>query len=135
MRRARPRAPIVELVRNGVIRARRLGAVLGGAAVLAAAAGCGGGGGSSGGGSTTTNAAGDPGRALFVSVGCASCHTLKDAGATGHVGPDLDTIKPDQAAVVKQVTNGGGAMPAFKDQLSSAQIRQVAAYVAKVAGR
>jgi mono/diheme cytochrome c family protein len=134
VRRACPRARIVKLVRNGVIRARRLGAVLGGAAVLAAA-GCGGGGSGSSGGSTSTKAPSDPGRALFTSVGCASCHTLKDAGATGHVGPDLDTLKPAEAAVVKQVTNGGGAMPAFKDQLSSAQIRQVAAYVAKVAGR
>jgi mono/diheme cytochrome c family protein len=121
------------LVRDGVIRARRLGAVLGGAAVLAAA-GCGGSG-SSGAGSASTKAPSDPGRALFTSVGCASCHTLKDAGASGQVGPDLDTLKPGEAAVVKQVTNGGGAMLAFKDQLSSAQIRQVAAYVAKVAGR
>jgi len=101
-------------------------------ALALAAAGCGGG--TSG---TTTSAArpaADPGHALFTSVGCASCHTLAAAGASGHVGPDLDTLKPTAAAVARQVTDGGGAMPAFKDQLSAAQIRQVAAYVAKAAG-
>ncbi len=108
-------------------------------ALAVAAAGCGGGGGSSGsGGSGTTRnsarPAPDPGRALFTSVGCSSCHTLAAAGAHGQVGPNLDTLKPTAAQVAKQVTNGGGGMPAFKDQLSSTQIQQVAAYVAKVAG-
>jgi mono/diheme cytochrome c family protein len=115
----------------------------GAAAILAlacATAGCGGsssGSGSSGSGTPAgggTKAAADPGKALFVSVGCSSCHTLKAAGASGHVGPDLDTLKPSAAQVAKQVTDGGGAMPAFKDQLSSAQIQRVAAYVAKAAG-
>src|SRR6187549_1024268 len=35
---------------------------------------------------------GDPtaGKAVYTSAGCASCHTLADAGATGNVGPNLD---------------------------------------------
>jgi mono/diheme cytochrome c family protein len=33
------------------------------------------------------------------------------------------------------VTNGGGAMPAFKGQLSPAQIDAVAKYVSSVAGK
>jgi mono/diheme cytochrome c family protein len=33
-----------------------------------------------------------------------------------------------------QVTNGGGAMPAFKDKLSAEEIESVAAYVSSVAG-
>ena len=33
------------------------------------------------------------------------------------------------SVVVKQVTNGGAAMPAFKGQLTAAQINDVAAYV------
>ena len=59
---------------------------------------------------------GDPaaGKAVFTSAGCASCHTLKDAGSTGNVGPNLDQLKPAVAAVKHQVENGGGAMPAFK---------------------
>jgi mono/diheme cytochrome c family protein len=33
------------------------------------------------------------------------------------------------------VVAGGGAMPAFKDKLSKAQIEAVAAYVSSVAGK
>jgi cbb3-type cytochrome c oxidase subunit III len=66
---------------------------------------------------------------------CSSCHTLKDAGATGTVGPNLDQLKPSDPTVKRQVENGGGAMPAFKDQLSPAQIAAVAAYVSRVAGK
>jgi cytochrome c551/c552 len=43
----------------------------------------------------TTTAAAAPsaaaGKAVFVASGCAACHTFKAAGATGKVGPDLDT--------------------------------------------
>ena len=35
----------------------------------------------------------------------------------------------------KQVTNGGGGMPPFKGQLTAAQIKAVAAYVAASAGK
>ena len=35
---------------------------------------------------------GEAGKAVFTSNGCASCHTLKDAGATGTAGPDLDKL-------------------------------------------
>jgi len=34
----------------------------------------------------------DAGKAIFASNGCAACHTLKAAGATGKVGPDLDRL-------------------------------------------
>jgi len=35
---------------------------------------------------------GQAGKAVFDNNGCASCHTLKAAGATGKVGPDLDKL-------------------------------------------
>ncbi len=35
---------------------------------------------------------GQAGKAVFASNGCASCHTLKAAAATGKVGPDLDRL-------------------------------------------
>jgi cytochrome c oxidase subunit 2 len=35
---------------------------------------------------------GRAGKAVFTSNGCASCHTLKAAGATGTAGPDLDKL-------------------------------------------
>jgi mono/diheme cytochrome c family protein len=74
------------------------------------------------------------GKQLFTQ-NCASCHTLKDANASGKVGPDLDDLKPDDATVQRQVTNGGGGMPAFKGQLSAAEIKAVAQYVSSVAGQ
>ena len=33
-----------------------------------------------------------PGKAIFVSQGCNSCHTYQPAGATGKIGPDLDKL-------------------------------------------
>ena len=87
---------------------------------------------------TTPAVKGDPvaGKAVFTgSAGCGSCHTLKDAGTTGTVGPDLDQLKPTDAVVATQVTNGGGVMPAFKDTLTPKQIADVAAYVSSVAGK
>jgi mono/diheme cytochrome c family protein len=76
------------------------------------------------------------GKSIF-SANCASCHTLEAAAATGTVGPDLDELKPDEAAVEKQVINGGGAMPAFgKDEiLTPEEIEAVSKYVADEAGK
>jgi cytochrome c5 len=90
-------------------------------------AGAGGGGGGGG-------AAKPDGKAIFT-ANCASCHTLKDAGASGAVGPNLDQLKPPEPVVEKQVTNGGKLMPAFKGQLSDAEIKAVAQYVSSVAGK
>ena len=89
---------------------------------------------------TTTKSGGGQGDAaagkvVFTSQGCTSCHTLKDAGATGQVGPNLDEAKPPYALVVTRVTNGMGVMPAFKGQLTGKQIQDVAAYVSSVAGK
>ncbi len=82
---------------------------------------------------TGTPSAASAGKAVFTQ-NCASCHVLKAAGAAGQVGPNLDQVKPDAATVTTQVNNGGGAMPAFKGQLSAAQIAAVAQYVSSVAG-
>jgi cbb3-type cytochrome c oxidase subunit III len=72
---------------------------------------------------------------LIFQKKCASCHTLKDAGATGTIGPNLDQLMPAFAIVQKQVTNGGRVMPAFKDLLTKAQIDAVAKYVSTHAGK
>jgi len=79
---------------------------------------------------------GDPkkGASVYTSAGCGSCHTLQAAHSTGTVGPNLDTLKPDYRTVTAQVTNGGGAMPAFKSTLSTQQIADVAAYVVTSTG-
>jgi len=77
---------------------------------------------------------GTNGEAIFK-TNCASCHTLAAAGATGTVGPDLDQLKPAMSVVVRQVTNGGAIMPAFKGKLTDAQIQAVAKYVSSSAGK
>jgi mono/diheme cytochrome c family protein len=81
-----------------------------------------------------TQQAAAQGKQIFTQ-NCAGCHTLKDANATGKVGPNLDDLKPDEATTERQVTNGGGAMPAFKGQLKPAEIKAVSQYVASVAGK
>jgi quinohemoprotein ethanol dehydrogenase len=74
------------------------------------------------------------GKQVF-SDNCSTCHGL--AGKGGNGGPDLSAI-PDAklpANVAKQVTNGGGGMPAFGGQLSDKEIADVAKYVAsQIAG-
>jgi cytochrome c6 len=79
---------------------------------------------------------GDPvaGKKVFTSAGCTGCHTLKDAGSTGTVGPNLDQAKPPLSLAVTRVTKGAGAMPSFKGQLSDKQIADVTAYVVSKSG-
>jgi mono/diheme cytochrome c family protein len=70
---------------------------------------------------------------MFNTWGCSACHVLKDADATGHVGPSLDgDANLTQTFLVNRITNGQGAMPAFGGQLSDAEIAQLASYIAKV---
>ncbi len=82
-------------------------------------------------------AEGDPvaGKEVFLGEsGCASCHTLADAGATGTIGPNLDATQPSYELAVDRVTNGQGGMPAFGDSLTEEQIQDVAAYVSSASG-
>ena len=91
------------------------------------AAGCGGGEKAS-----DTNLPGDTakGKQVFATAGCAGCHTLRAANATGTQGPNLDTVGPGYQRVVEQVTKGSPAMPSFEFKLDKDQIRNVAAFVA-----
>ena len=102
----------------------RIGAL---AAVLGAfvITGCGGGGGSS---SVPSNA--PPGEKVFAED-CATCHTLAAAHATGTVGPNLDHRQLDVATVESKVKGGATGMPAFSDQLSDTQSKQVSQFVAQ----
>jgi mono/diheme cytochrome c family protein len=103
------------------------------AAVLVAfVAGCGGSSGDSKDSNAPATASG--GEKIF-SDNCSTCHTLKAAGASGKVGPDLDMLRPGPDLVTAQVNSGGGAMPSFKGKLSDDQIKQVADYVSGVAGK
>ncbi len=75
-----------------------------------------------------------PGARLFESSGCASCHALAAIGASGNVGANLDSLRPDAGTVALLVRNGGGGMPSFAGTLASSQIQIIAHFVASVAG-
>ena len=79
---------------------------------------------------------GDPeaGAEVFAST-CSACHGEDGHGGAG--GPDLTTMPKAQnePEAIEQVTNGGGGMPAFGEQLSEEEIQDVAAFVVqKVVG-
>jgi mono/diheme cytochrome c family protein len=78
------------------------------------------------------------GARIFVSAGCADCHTLATAGASGTSGPNLDRHFESHAHsfgfLVAQISNGGNGMPAFRERLSQQQIRDVATFLTTVAG-
>jgi len=98
-----------------------------------------------------TEPAGDKiqGKELFVKS-CGSCHTLRDAGTTGTIGPDLDyafvqsridglgedtilqVVRAQIAYPVTTPSTGAPGMPA--NILEGEQADDVATYVASVAG-
>jgi mono/diheme cytochrome c family protein len=89
------------------------------------------------------------GKELFVK-NCGSCHTLRDAGTTGTIGPDLDyafvqsridglgddtilqVVRAQIAYPVTKPSTGAPGMPA--NILEGEQADDVATYVASVAG-
>ena len=74
---------------------------------------------------------GDPkaGEQIYADSGCGDCHTFEAAASSGTVGPNLDESDVDFGRAVEQIANGGGGMPAYKDQLEEQQIADVAAFV------
>jgi quinohemoprotein ethanol dehydrogenase len=99
----------------------------------AKAAGAGEGAGHAGETPPETSTKGDPaaGKTVFAD-NCSGCHGLNGTGGNG--GPDLSSMT-DVQRVIGQVTNGGGGMPPFKDNLTQQQIRDVAAYVTEQVGK
>ncbi|WP_420391684.1 c-type cytochrome [Acuticoccus sp.] len=65
---------------------------------------------------------------------CGICHTLKDAGTSGEVGPALDPLAPSARRVAAAVTQGVGIMPAYADALDAEEIDAIARYVATATG-
>jgi cytochrome c oxidase subunit II len=97
----------------------------------------GGGGGATGGGG---EAAAPSGEELFTSNGCAGCHTLKAAGATEDVGPNLGKLGDVDAAFIRRsivdpnadVTRGydPNIMPQdFGDKLSKEELDALVKYL------
>lgn len=84
------------------------------------------------------------GASVFAQNGCGACHQLSAAGSKGGVGPSLNGIGKDSAAMLKEsivnpnkVVEGGypkNVMPAnFGQMLSAEQIAALVAYLQKVA--
>jgi cytochrome c553 len=112
----------------------------------ATASGGGGGGATSGGTSTSGSSSGGGGDGassqeaaagkLIFTQSCGTCHTLKDAGTNGQVGPVLDQVKPSKALVLSALKKGGlgsGTMPA--NIVTGKDAQDVATYVSSVAGK
>lgn len=66
---------------------------------------------------------------------CAICHTLKDAGSTGAIGPNLNELKPTEQQVFSALNGGIGVMPDFSASLSQEQMKAVAHYVSSAAAQ
>jgi cytochrome c6 len=80
----------------------------------------------------------DAARTLFQQQAqppCALCHSLRAAGASGNIGPDLDQLKPSAEQVQAALRGGLGVMPSYAESLSDEQITQLANYVSEVAGQ
>ena len=93
------------------------------------------------------------GKKVFADNGCGACHTLKDAGAAGTVGPDLDKVAADArtdgkdvAAYIHESIVDPNAYiapgfpkdvmpPDFEKTLSAKQISDLVAYIVAVAGK
>jgi cytochrome c oxidase subunit II len=83
------------------------------------------------------------GHDLFVSLGCASCHTVRGV-SSGHTGPDLTQVGARRSIGAGTLPGGvgniaawvassqhlkpGNAMPSY-NQLTGAQLRAIAAYL------
>ena len=77
------------------------------------------------------------GRKVFTQIAqpsCNICHTLRDAGATGTIGPVLDELRPDAQRVAMAVRKGVGVMPPYDGKLTREQIEAVASYVSRATG-
>lgn len=78
------------------------------------------------------------GKALFMGGAtplCGLCHTLRDAGTTGGIGPVLDELQPDAARVATALKSGIGIMPSYRTTLKDEQIQLLARYVSAASRR
>jgi cytochrome c oxidase subunit II len=76
----------------------------------------------------------EPEGASLFTENCGSCHTLSEAGTSGTIGPSLDDLTLEEAAIEEQIRNGGGGMPPFEGQLSDEQIQALVQYLSGVGG-
>lgn len=65
----------------------------------------------------------------FQEKGCLQCHAINGIG--GHKGPDLSGVgrRRNKKALRKQILEGGGAMPAFRESLSDDEVQALVRYL------
>lgn len=69
------------------------------------------------------------GAAIFAASGCAHCHSIEGTG--GHKGPDLSGVgrRMKKERIRRQIVDGSKLMPPFGEDLESAQIEDLIAYL------
>lgn len=82
----------------------------------------------------------DQGRELYneLEPSCASCHSLRDAGAVSQVASDLDDLQPTARETAQSLLGGGIAghdRQGYEDSLSNQDIADVVRYIEGFAGR
>jgi mono/diheme cytochrome c family protein len=69
----------------------------------------------------------DAGQVLFEQK-CIACHGADGTAGIGGAA-NLQVSRLDSISLLQTITNGRNGMPAFKDQLDSAELKQVIKYV------
>ena len=80
---------------------------------------------------------GKAGRQVFMDAkpGCGVCQSLAETGSAGTLGPNFDELRPAADRTVRSVTQGVGAMPSYRDTLSTKQIADLAQFLSEAAAR
>jgi ubiquinol-cytochrome c reductase cytochrome b subunit len=65
----------------------------------------------------------------FHEKGCPQCHAINGIG--GHKGPDLSGVgrRKNKSELRKQILEGGGAMPAFREALTGDEAEVLVRYL------
>ena len=78
------------------------------------------------------------GEQIFTAAGCAACHTLAKANATGNIGPSLDDLSESEDFVSEsildpdaEVADGfqSGVMPSYEGRLTEEQVQALVEYL------
>ncbi len=104
------------------------------------------GGGKQGGGGKPSSGDATAGKQVFADQGCGGCHTLKAAGSTGQIGPDLDTalVGKDEDFIRTSIVDPSadiakgyqdGIMPTdFGDKIPADQLNDLIAFLQQSTG-
>ena len=82
--------------------------------------------------SVALSPAAQQGRDIFLrrsAPACGSCHTLREAGTRGALGPNLDTMVLDPTRVRRAIAEGMPLMPAQEGILTADQIGLLVRYL------